>query len=224
MYPEPCLSTFLEPTVIAGGPFGTAWLPALSSSSSILLSGRGSSSSTPSAAAQGSGFTSHDGETFPETTAEQAGFIIYPAPQLPVSSSSCRWRRPVVEPYNSIDDPHHPRTLLDCVHSWSTTGPSTTSAAGTWTPERPTYTNLNRLIGQIVSSITASLRLVGSTTRRRPYCLGETWPRCRGRMYVVQYYGHREAWARLDHKFDLMCTPRAFVHWWVLVVLCVGGH
>ena len=28
--------------------------------------------------------------------------------------------------------------------------------------ERPTYTNLNRLIGQIVSSITASLRFEGA--------------------------------------------------------------
>merc|ERR1712025_574267 len=24
-----------------------------------------------------------------------------------------------------------------------------------------------------------------------------------------------EAWARLDHKFDLMCAKRAFVHWYV---------
>ena len=24
-----------------------------------------------------------------------------------------------------------------------------------------------------------------------------------------------EAWARLDHKFDLMYTKRAFVHWYV---------
>lgn len=23
-----------------------------------------------------------------------------------------------------------------------------------------------------------------------------------------------EAWARLDHKFDLMYAKRAFVHWW----------
>ncbi|KAG7154039.1 Tubulin alpha-1 chain-like 4, partial [Homarus americanus] len=31
--------------------------------------------------------------------------------------------------------------------------------------ERPAYTNLNRLIGQIVSSITASLRFVGAECR-----------------------------------------------------------
>ena len=36
-----------------------------------------------------------------------------------------------------------------------------TSVVVTWT-ERPTYTNLNRLIGQIVSSITASLRFDGA--------------------------------------------------------------
>ena len=28
-----------------------------------------------------------------------------------------------------------------------------------------------------------------------------------------------EAWARLDHKFDLMYNKRAFVHWWVSIFL-----
>uniref|UniRef100_A0A4W6D2C4 Uncharacterized protein n=1 Tax=Lates calcarifer TaxID=8187 RepID=A0A4W6D2C4_LATCA len=28
-----------------------------------------------------------------------------------------------------------------------------------------------------------------------------------------------EAWARLDHKFDLMYAKRAFVHWWCLKIL-----
>ena len=28
-------------------------------------------------------------------------------------------------------------------------------------------------------------------------------------------YSSGEAWARLDHKFDLMYAKRAFVHWYV---------
>jgi tubulin alpha len=40
--------------------------------------------------------------------------------------------------------------------------------------ERPTYTNLNRLIGQIVSSITASLRLL-STINAQSECSNVVW-------------------------------------------------
>ena len=29
------------------------------------------------------------------------------------------------------------------------------------------------------------------------------------------FYDFTEAWARLDHKFDLMYAKRAFVHWYV---------
>ena len=32
-----------------------------------------------------------------------------------------------------------------------------------------------------------------------------------------------EAWARLDHKFDLMYAKRAFVHWLVLSHQIFGG-
>merc|ERR1712157_423301 len=45
--------------------------------------------------------------------------------------------------------------------SCSTTKPSTTSAENL-DIERPTYTNLNRLLGQIISSLTASLRFDGA--------------------------------------------------------------
>ena len=31
-----------------------------------------------------------------------------------------------------------------------------------------------------------------------------------------------EAWARLDHKFDLMFAKRAFVHWWVYNFLFIN--
>ncbi|XP_040276414.1 tubulin alpha chain, testis-specific-like isoform X2 [Bufo bufo] len=63
-------------------------------------------------------------------------FAIYSAPQVSTA---------VVEPYNSI--------LTTLEHS---------DCAFNLDIERPTYTNLNRLIGKIVSSITASLRYDGA--------------------------------------------------------------
>uniref|UniRef100_A0A1I7W5Y7 Uncharacterized protein n=1 Tax=Heterorhabditis bacteriophora TaxID=37862 RepID=A0A1I7W5Y7_HETBA len=39
-----------------------------------------------------------------------------------------------------------------------------------------------------------------------------------------------EAWARLDHKFDLMYAKRAFVHWYVRILqyifsfICSSSH
>lgn len=80
------------------------------------------------------------------------GVTIYPSPQISTS---------VVEPYNSILSTH---TLLEdtdisvlfdnealygiCKRSLDI--------------ERPTYTNLNRLISQVISSLTASLRFDGT--------------------------------------------------------------
>ncbi|XP_070543703.1 tubulin alpha chain-like [Ptychodera flava] len=39
-----------------------------------------------------------------------------------------------------------------------------------------------------------------------------TYPCC---LHVEQHHAIAEAWARLDHKFDLMYAKRAFVHWYV---------
>merc|ERR1712066_740785 len=66
-------------------------------------------------------------------------FAIYPAPQVSTA---------VVEPYNSILTTHTTLEHSDCAFMVDI--------------ERPTYTNLNRMIGQIVSSITASLRFDGA--------------------------------------------------------------
>ena len=77
-------------------------------------------------------------------------FAIYPAPQISTA---------VVEPCNSILNTHTTRSdccfmvdnkaIYDICH-------------GNLAIERPAYTNLNRLIGQIVSSVTASLRFDGA--------------------------------------------------------------
>ncbi|KAJ7805654.1 tubulin alpha [Mycena olivaceomarginata] len=77
-------------------------------------------------------------------------FCVYPAPQL---SSS------VVEPYNSVLTTHTTLEHSDC--SW-TTRRSTISEKKNLGVSSPSFSNLNRLIAQVVSSITASLRFNGS--------------------------------------------------------------
>merc|ERR1712093_70457 len=67
------------------------------------------------------------------------GFCAYPSPQVSTA---------VVEPYNAVLATH---SLLE--H---------TDVAVMLDNERPTYTNLNRLIGQVISSLTASLRFDGA--------------------------------------------------------------
>ncbi|VDP43802.1 unnamed protein product [Schistosoma curassoni] len=67
-------------------------------------------------------------------------FAIYPAPQIATA---------IVEPYNSILTTHTTLEHSDCAFMNLGIG-------------HPTYTNLNRLIAQIVSSITASLRFDGA--------------------------------------------------------------
>lgn len=101
-------------------------------------------------------------------------FAVYPAPQISTA---------VVEPYNSILTTHTTLEHSDCAFMvdngiiifliWLFTSndmlifPFTSEAIydicrRNLDIERPTYTNLNRLIAQIVSSITASLRFDGA--------------------------------------------------------------
>ncbi|PIK41584.1 putative tubulin alpha-1C chain-like isoform X2 [Apostichopus japonicus] len=178
-------------------------------------------------------------------------FAIYPAPQISTA---------VVEPYNSILTTHTTLEHSDCAFMVDNEAIYDICRRNL-DIERPTYTNLNRLIGQIVSSITASLRFDGALnvdltefqTNLVPY------PRCQrchrtiktkrtiqfvdwcptgfkvginyqpptvvpgGDLAKVQRAlcllsnttAIAEAWARLDHKFDLMYAKRAFVHWYV---------
>uniref|UniRef100_A0A8C6D031 Uncharacterized protein n=1 Tax=Moschus moschiferus TaxID=68415 RepID=A0A8C6D031_MOSMO len=79
-------------------------------------------------------------------------FSIYPAPQLSTS---------VVEPNNSILTTHTTLEHSDCAFMVDNEAIYDICRRNL-DIECPTYTNLNRLIGQIVSSITASLRFDGA--------------------------------------------------------------
>merc|ERR1712203_1178090 len=79
-------------------------------------------------------------------------FAIYPALQVATA---------VVEPYNAILTTHTTLEHSDCVFMVDNEAIYDICRRNL-DIERPTYTNLNRLIGQIVSSITASLRFDGA--------------------------------------------------------------
>ena len=82
----------------------------------------------------------------------KVSFTIYPAPQVSTA---------VVEPYNCVLSTH---TLLE--HTDVTFMVDNEAlydiCRRNLDIERPTYTNLNRLIAQIISSLTASLRFDGA--------------------------------------------------------------
>ena len=78
--------------------------------------------------------------------------LFYPAPQVSTA---------VVEPYNSILTTHTTLEHSDCAFMVDNEAIYDICRRNL-DIERPTYTNLNRLIGQIVSSITASLRFDGA--------------------------------------------------------------
>ncbi|KAI9592679.1 alpha tubulin 6 [Syncephalis fuscata] len=79
-------------------------------------------------------------------------FAVYPAPEMSTA---------VVEPYNSILTTHTTLEHVDC--SFMVDNEAIYNLCKTnLHVERPTYVNLNRLIAQVVSSVTASLRFDGS--------------------------------------------------------------
>lgn len=79
-------------------------------------------------------------------------FCIYPAPQVSTA---------VVEPYNAILTTHTSLEHTDCAFMVDNEAIYDICRRNL-DIERPMYSNLNRLIGQIVSSITASLRFDGA--------------------------------------------------------------
>ena len=102
----------------------------------------------------GSGFTSLLMESLSADYGKKSKleFAIYPAPQVATS---------VVEPYNSILTTHTTLEHTDCAFMVDNEAIYDICRRNL-DIERPTYSNLNRLIGQVVSSITASLRFDGA--------------------------------------------------------------
>jgi len=80
------------------------------------------------------------------------GFVIYPAPRISTA---------VVEPYNSILSTH---MLLEHVNVCTVLDNEAIYdiCRNNLQIKKPTYTNLNRLVAQVISSLTASLRFDGS--------------------------------------------------------------
>lgn len=87
-------------------------------------------------------------------------FRIAPNPHTYVTKVSTA----VVEPYNSILTTHTTLEHSDCAFMVDNEAIYDICRRNL-DIERPTYTNLNRLIGQIVSSITASLRYHGNSQK-----------------------------------------------------------
>ena len=87
-------------------------------------------------------------------------FSIYPAPQVSTA---------VVEPYNSVLTTHFTFDHSDVAFLFDNEAIYDICRKNL-DVERPTYVNLNRLISQVVSSITASLRFEGKT-QFLPYVL-----------------------------------------------------
>jgi tubulin alpha len=79
-------------------------------------------------------------------------FSIYPAPQVSTA---------VVEPYNSILTTHSNLEQFDCGFMFDNDAIFSICRKNLEI-ERPSYFNLNRIVGQVVSSITASLRFDGA--------------------------------------------------------------
>jgi len=79
-------------------------------------------------------------------------FCVYPSPQISTS---------VVEPYNSVLSTHALLEHTDVAFMLDNEAIYDICKNGLGL-ERPTYTNLNRLIAQVISSLTASLRFKGA--------------------------------------------------------------
>mmetsp|Transcript_15795 Transcript_15795/g.31732 ORF Transcript_15795/g.31732 Transcript_15795/m.31732 type:complete len:444 (-) Transcript_15795:1606-2937(-) len=80
------------------------------------------------------------------------GFTVYPSPQVSTA---------VVEPYNSVLSSHALLEHTDVVIMLDNQA-IYDICRRSLDIERPTYTNLNRLIAQVISSLTASLRFEGA--------------------------------------------------------------
>lgn len=102
----------------------------------------------------GSGLTSAISERLKQEYAKKSNLevLVYPAPRVSTA---------VVEPYNAVLVSHKTLGTTDCAFMVDNEAIYEISA-GKLDVDRPSYANLNRIISQVVSSITASLRFPGA--------------------------------------------------------------
>ncbi|VVC44741.1 Tubulin/FtsZ, 2-layer sandwich domain,Tubulin,Tubulin, conserved site,Alpha [Cinara cedri] len=102
----------------------------------------------------GSGLTSLVTECLRQEYAKKSNLevLVYPAPRVSTA---------VVEPYNAMMVSHKTLDTVDCAFMMDNEAIYDISA-NKLDVERPSYGNLNRIISQVVSSITASLRFPGA--------------------------------------------------------------
>lgn len=102
----------------------------------------------------GSGFSANLMDFLVEEYSRRAKFqfVVYPAPSI---SST------VVEPYNAVLTTHSTLDQTDCAFMFDNQA-MYDIAHTKLNVDRPTYANLNSLMNQVISSITASLRFSGS--------------------------------------------------------------
>lgn len=102
----------------------------------------------------GSGFTSLLMQKLSDDYGKKSKleFAVYPAPQVSTA---------VVEPYNAVLTTHNSMCNTDCAFMVDNEA-IYDICRRKLSIERPSYANLNRLISQVVSSITASLRFNGA--------------------------------------------------------------
>ncbi|KAL5238445.1 hypothetical protein ACI65C_005855 [Semiaphis heraclei] len=102
----------------------------------------------------GSGMTSLVSESLRQDYAKKSNLevLVYPAPKVSTA---------VVEPYNALLVSHKTLDTTDCAFIVDNEAIYDISASKL-DVERPMYHNLNRIISQVVSSITASLRFPGT--------------------------------------------------------------
>jgi len=102
----------------------------------------------------GSGLTSLVSEQLRQEYPKKSNLevLVYPAPRVSTA---------VVEPYNAVLVSHKTLAMTDCAFMVDNEAIYDISA-NKLDVERPTYGNLNRIVSQMVSCITASLRFPGS--------------------------------------------------------------
>ena len=118
----------------------------------------------------------------------------------------------VVEPYNSILTTHTTLEHSDCAFMVDNEAIYDICRRNL-SIERPTYTNLNRLIGQIVSSITASLRFEGALN----VDLTEF------QVFWISFFTFRSWLSAISFDFcrPIWCLIREFTsHWWLTPPCC----